>query len=145
MAVSYEISFAGEDEYIILPVPAIDTIIHAVRRGRSVRIKISIERLLPAGYVRYMVGMVNANRENKMFRYQYLHKSNIDSNDILKILGRQLGLLMINGVRCFTEVSFGSCGGRIHYTLMVNPDAYAYIKDKKREISLRKYNRSEDD
>lgn len=80
-----------------------------------------------------------------MFRYRYLHKGNIDTNDILLILNRKLGLLIINGVRCFTEVSFGSCGGRIHYTLMINPDAYAYLKNKKREMSLRKYNWSERD
>lgn len=145
MAISYEISFAEEDEYIILPEPSIYTIIYAVQKEHAAQVIISIERLFPAGYIKYMVNMLNANRENKLFRYPYLRKSNIDSDDILRILSRQLGLLKINGIRCFTEAGFGISGGQIHYTLVVNQAASAYFQDKKREILIRKYNRSEDD
>lgn len=141
----YEISFAEEDEYIILSETAIYTIIYATQKNSSVQIKISVERLVSAGYANYLIKMINANREHPMFRYQYLHKINIDYNDILLILRQQIVLLTINGIRCFTEVSIGKFDGLIQYALTLNPHASANLKDKKRKISIREYNRSEDD
>lgn len=145
MAGSYEISFAVKDEYIILPESSVYTIVDAIQKEHSAKVKMSIERLLPPEYVSYAVNIVNANREHSMFHYHYIHKGSIGSEDILEILRRQIGLLVIHGVRCFTKASVQLSGGRVYYKLTINPDIRAYIKDTNREISIREYNRSEED
>lgn len=143
MAKLYEIGFEEESEFIILSETSIHNIIVAIKNGHSNNIRVNIELLVPVGYGEYISNVININREHKLFQYNYIHKKEIDYNDILLILKRQINLLIINNARCFTKVSLRNIGRWGYFILKLNPEVISILRDKKRGFFIQKYNHTE--
>lgn len=104
-----EISFSEDNEFIIIPESSIFLLVQAIRKSKDNRVvKVPLETVLPQDFVQYVAKIINTNRKHKKFQYNYIEDDTIGTQGVLHIACRQLAMLVVDNIRCFTEVSIES-------------------------------------
>ena len=105
------INFECGSEFIIVPVEKAVGILEG--RGEAERVYIPKEELFPYGYMEYLKKVLNINRHLPEFSFVYIEEFPIRETGVVKIMMRQLGKMMINGMYCFEDVKLVTYGSRI--------------------------------
>lgn len=71
MGSKLEVSFVDNNEYIILTQEGIHRIIDIVRDSQCKCIKVKLECFMSEGYRRYIINVINANRDKQMFKCKF--------------------------------------------------------------------------
>lgn len=138
-----EVEFLKEGEFIVLSKSMVTDILHKTKLSTNNRLVIKLEEMMSIGYIRYLVNVINSNRENVMFEYKYLRKSFVSFADIPIIIGKQLEYLSVGGMKYFLKVSFEKSPKLPVYTLIVNKYVFSIVKDK--NMTIKMYDNDEDE
>ena len=64
----------------------------------------TVERLMPESYQQYILNVINSNRENPYFTFDYICKNPIRKTELFHILEKQLEQMNVENKECFEEI-----------------------------------------
>lgn len=136
-----EIGFTEDKEFIIIPELSILLLVQAIRKLKGNRlVTVPLEELMPQDFIQYVAKVINTNRKQKKFQYNYIEDDTIGTQGVLYIVSRQLARLTVDNVRCFTEVFLDESKDRSYFILQVTPEVQKIVCKDRKEIVISKYN-----
>lgn len=100
----YKLKFVGDREFIIISPQILQVLLADVRRSKEKELSVDMERLMPDAYKDYLVNVINSNRREPYFSFDYIKQNPIALTALYNIIMHQLRLMNIEDTGCFEEV-----------------------------------------
>ena len=99
-----KLHFRNLNNFIIISDKMIKCIIDGIKSSNVCTLHIDEELLIRNEYAAYLLTIINANRSQDGFRFDYLPVGVLHMSEIRKIICVQLKQLFINNTNCFMDV-----------------------------------------
>lgn len=109
----YKLKFVGDGEFIIISPQILHTLIEEVKNNPEKELLIDINQLFPRQYREYLLNVINSNKDETYFSYEYITKVPVDQNELFKIAEHQLDTLKMEDAKCFDVVRLLEKKGKV--------------------------------
>lgn len=103
----------GDGEFIIISPQILHTLIEEVKNNPEKELLVDINRLFPRQYREYLLNVINSNKDETYFSYEYITKVPVDQNELFKIAEHQLDTLKMEDAKCFDVVRLLEKKGKV--------------------------------
>lgn len=100
----YKIKFSGKREFIIISPGILLSLIREVQKSVKKEISVDVEQLMPESYQQYILNVINVNRDNPYFAFDYICENPVRKKELFQILRKQLGRVRLENKGCFDEI-----------------------------------------
>lgn len=109
---TYKLKFVGNREFIIISPQILQLLLADVRRSQEKELSVDMGQLIPDAYRDYLLNVINSNREESYFSYDYIQRKPVALAELLKITEKQLKQMNIGNAECFEEIQLLEKKGR---------------------------------
>lgn len=101
----YRLKINGGNDFVIISPQTLSLLISKIHDSPDRELSISVEDIMPADFARYLVNVINSNRQaNIRFRYSQIVASPITKWELYQLMQEQLSLMDVNSTLCFENI-----------------------------------------
>lgn len=101
----YRLKIDGGYDFIIISPQTISLLISKIHNSPDKELAIKVEDIMPADFARYLVDVINSNRQSSIsFRYSQIIADPIIKWELYQLMQEQLSLMNMDKMVCFERI-----------------------------------------